>query len=258
MERNYGYGRNNSYLNRYASKKTKNKKGLKNIDKDMINRIANQFIVSAVISLLIVVLSNFSSPFVDKIIVGAKWIAGTDYDFKAAASSIKTKLIPEIDSKLKGISGTAGSLLGKGQAVDTSSGSTSDMIMPVDGQITSVFGTRVDPISNEGNEQHKGIDIAGEKGAPIKAALDGVVIKIGENNSIGRSVRVKHDNGLETLYGHCSEILVNENQMVKQGEYIAKVGDTGLVTAAHLHFEVIKDGKQVDPLSILQGVKELK
>jgi murein DD-endopeptidase MepM/ murein hydrolase activator NlpD len=131
------------------------------------------------------------------------------------------------------------------------------MIMPIDGQVTSEFGMRMDPISNE-NAQHNGIDIAGEIGTPIKAAMDGIVVKVEESKTMGRSIRLSHGNGLETVYGHCSEILMDENQAVKQGDFIAKVGDTGLVTSAHLHFEVIKDGMQIDPMSIVESVKQPK
>ncbi len=62
---------------------------------------------------------------------------------------------------------------------------------------------------------------------------------------------IKHQDGFKTLYAHCSEILVNKGDKVKKGDYIAKVGDTGQVTSAHLHFEVTKDGELVDPASVI-------
>lgn len=257
VERNYGYTRNNSYLNRYTSKKSKTRKGMGKFDKKTVERLVNQLIVSAVICLVIIIISNFQGALINKLMGGIGWVVGSNYDFKNAAATVRSSFVPGFDNKLEDVSGTVNGLFGKTDAVDVSASNVSVMIMPVDGKITSGFGRREDPISHKMAE-HYGIDIAGEKGTPIKAAMDGVVVKIEENKTMGRAVTLKHSGGLETLYGHCSEILVDEDQNVKQGDYIAKVGDTGEVTSAHLHFEVRQDGKAIDPLSIFEGVKEPK
>ena len=145
--------------------------------------------------------------------------------------------------------------MNNGEAVYTGA---SVMIMPVNGTITSNFGEREKPSEAGVNELHTGLDIAGDEGTPIKAALDGIVSKLEENNTLGRAVIIKHANGIETLYGHCSEILVTENDTVRQGDYIAKIGHTGNATAPHIHFEVLINGKPVDPLSVIGGIYEQK
>lgn len=252
MERNFGYNRNNSYLNRYSSKRPRQNRGKGKLDKKTTERIANQFIASAIICLIVITLSNFDNGVVNKIVNGARWVVGSDYDFKTAAANIKGA-IPGMNN----LPGTVDSLMGKKESVDVLSSNSSLMILPVEGTITSVFGTRKDPITQD-TAEHYGIDIAGEIGVPIKAAMDGRVVKIEESRSLGRSVTLQHSDGIETVYGHCSEILVDENQRVEKGDYIAKVGDTGEVTSAHLHFEVRRDGKPIDPLSMIEGEKELK
>lgn len=256
MERNFGYNRNNSYLNRYSPKKPRQNKGTGKFDRKRIEKIANQLIVSGIICLIVITLSNFDNQFINKVVHGARWVVVTDYDFKAAAANLQA-MIPGIGSNLNNLPGTVDSLMGKTDTVDVMSSGASLMIMPVDGIITSGFGTRQDPITQK-TAEHWGIDIDGEIGEPIKAAMEGTVVKIEESKSLGRSVILKHSDGIETLYGHCSEILVDENQTVEKGDYIAKVGDTGEVTSAHLHFEVRRDGKLIDPLSMMEGIKELK
>lgn len=250
IEKNYSYSRNNNYLSRYNSKKSKAKGIFRKPDRKTIEKTANQLIASTIIALIIIVAANFNNPFIVKAVDSVKWVVVTNYDFSAAANNI----IPSISNIVTGIS----SKINGEDAVDVSSNSVSIMIIPVDGKITSGFGTREDPINIGKKEQHNGIDIDGVDGTPIKCALDGTVTKIEESDTLGRVVRVKHSDGLETLYGHCSEILVDENQTVKQGEIIAKIGHTGNVTAPHLHFEVIKDSKGIDPLSVIGGSVEAR
>lgn len=256
MEKNYGYNRNNSYLSRYNAHRSKTNKG-RNIDQKTITRVANQFIVSLSICLVVIILANFNGTFPEKVIGGVKWVVGTDYDFKKTVNSIKNTYVSGINDKIKSLQEGRDNLLGQTDAVDASSGSVSLMVMPVEGTITSPFGMRNDPITNKQGE-HAGIDIAGDKGTPIMAAMDGIVTKIQETSTLGRSVTLVHSGGIETIYGHCSEILVDENQVVKQGDYIAKVGDTGVVTAPHLHFEVRRDGVPIDPMELMPGVMEHK
>lgn len=253
-ERNYGYNKSNSYLNRYTSKHPKNNKLIKKPDKKTIEKIFNQFIISSVIALLIIIIANFKEPFIVKAIDSVKWAVGSNYDFKTAVNDI----IPVIGSRINEISISINGLFNNDAAIETSSQAVSIMIIPVDGKITSGFGMREDPINSGKQEEHTGIDIDGAEGTPIGCALDGVVVKVEENETMGRTVRIKHLNGLETIYGHCSEILVDENKSVKQGDYIAKIGHTGVVTAPHLHFEVLREGVPVDPLSVIGGIVEAR
>lgn len=117
-----------------------------------------------------------------------------------------------------------------------------------DHNITSRFGTRVDPISGE-VKTHGGTDIAAPLGTPILAAADGVVVAATWNNTSGYYVRIKHDDTYSTLYAHCSVLYVTVGQEVKQGQVIADCGSTGYSTGPHLHFEVIQNGVRVDALN---------
>lgn len=119
--------------------------------------------------------------------------------------------------------------------------------LTVDGTITSYFGTRSDPITDE-ISTHGGTDIAAPQGTPILAAADGTVVAATWHNGYGYYVKIKHNNTYSTLYGHCSELHVSTGQKVKQGQLIAKVGSTGYSTGPHLHYEVIQNGVRVDAL----------
>lgn len=137
-------------------------------------------------------------------------------------------------------------------AVKKSQSKTQKMIFPVeDGRYTSYFGERTDPIS-EGNDYHKGLDIGADEGDKIRAVYDGVVISVGEDSRSGKYVFLEHKNGQVTFYCHCSEILVTEGLVIRQGETIALVGSTGYSTGPHLHFEVRVDGESIDPLPLLE------
>jgi murein DD-endopeptidase MepM/ murein hydrolase activator NlpD len=118
---------------------------------------------------------------------------------------------------------------------------------PVAGRITSPFGYRVHPILGV-RKMHTGVDIAAAKGTPIHAAASGAVVSAGWVRGYGNCIVLDHGGGLGTLYGHCSKLAVSAGQSVKAGEVIGYVGMTGLATGPHLHFEVIKNGRQVDPL----------
>ena len=126
--------------------------------------------------------------------------------------------------------------------------SVNNYIWPVDGYITSHFGERETTI---GSPNHKGIDIGGSSGQSIYASDGGYVIFSGEDNAYGLVVRIRHDNGDITLYSHCSRLLVKAEERVWQGQEIALMGDTGVSTGMHLHFELIIEGVNVDPLIYL-------
>lgn len=120
---------------------------------------------------------------------------------------------------------------------------------PVSGSITSGFGYR-DDVGDVGSSYHQGIDIGASEGTPVGAAGAGTVIQAGWNGGYGNSITIDHGNGLETLYGHLSEILVSVGDLVSQLQTIGLVGSTGNSTGPHLHFSVIQNGEMVDPSSI--------
>jgi murein DD-endopeptidase MepM/ murein hydrolase activator NlpD len=121
-------------------------------------------------------------------------------------------------------------------------------LRPVSGSIVSGFGYRRHPILG-GVRFHYGVDIAAPFGTTIRAAADGVVVFAGWRRAYGNTVIIDHGNGLATLYAHCSELLVSEGAVVRQGQPIARVGSTGLATGPHLHFEVRRYGEPVNPLT---------
>jgi murein DD-endopeptidase MepM/ murein hydrolase activator NlpD len=124
-------------------------------------------------------------------------------------------------------------------------------IWPVSGPITSPFGYRTDPVTG-GQEYHSGLDIGASCGTPIKAAGTGVIISAGFNSGgYGNMTLINHGNGLSTLYGHQSSIIVTAGQSVTQGQLIGYVGSTGKSTGCHLHFEVRVNGNPVDPSGYL-------
>jgi murein DD-endopeptidase MepM/ murein hydrolase activator NlpD len=118
-------------------------------------------------------------------------------------------------------------------------------ILPVDGWITRSFSKDTD------SSEHKGVDFAATLGASIKATAPGFVDEIKNDPYLGLLITVNHENGFKTKYGHCSQILINEHNYVKRGQTIALVGNTGRSTAPHLHYELIKDGVNVDPMKLL-------
>ena len=124
------------------------------------------------------------------------------------------------------------------------------IIAPVEGVITSDFAYRFHPVSGE-SDFHTGMDIAAEEGRNILAALPGEVVEVGESEIYGNYIVLQHADNLQTSYAHCSEVIAGEGMWVRQGERIAKVGQTGLVTGPHLHFSVVVDETYTDPAWVL-------
>lgn len=117
---------------------------------------------------------------------------------------------------------------------------------PVSGEIVSAFGYRWHPILNE-NRMHNGIDISASEGSPVRAALGGVVVEAAVEPELGNVVRLRHADGITTVYGHLKDVYVREQDHVKIGLIIGSVGKTGLAQAPHLHFEVWQGEKARDP-----------
>jgi YD repeat-containing protein len=118
------------------------------------------------------------------------------------------------------------------------------------GFISSYFGERADPF--DGLEAfHKGVDFAGSAGSPVTSVAAGVVTWAGERTGYGKLVEINHGDGFTTRYAHNERTLVTVGQTVKRGESIALMGSTGRSTGPHVHFEVLRNGRQVDPLSFI-------
>ncbi len=117
---------------------------------------------------------------------------------------------------------------------------------PLEGEITSVYGERVHPITNV-KTTHNGIDIAGRKGETIISAAPGTVIRTGCDDFSGNYVQIKHNDAYDTTYAHLDKISVVEGEVVDGNTKIGEVGETGLATGPHLHLEVQINGERTDP-----------
>ncbi len=120
---------------------------------------------------------------------------------------------------------------------------------PVSGRMSSGYGMRRHPILGY-RRMHAGIDFAARYGSPIYAATDGVVDYAGRHGGHGNYVRIKHGNGLATGYAHMSRIAARSGQRVRRGQVIGYVGSSGLSTGPHLHYELYRNGRTVNPLSV--------
>jgi murein DD-endopeptidase MepM/ murein hydrolase activator NlpD len=118
-----------------------------------------------------------------------------------------------------------------------------------DGRLTSGFGSRFHPILGY-VRFHDGVDLAASAGTPIVAAADGRVVGAGWRGGYGQEVQIAHAGGVQTLYGHMSRIAAHAGELVHKGQVIGYVGSTGLSTGPHLHFEVTKNGRPVNPMSV--------
>ena len=115
-------------------------------------------------------------------------------------------------------------------------------------RVTSKFGMRDHPVTKQPDSMHQGVDLAGKVGDPVHATGDGTVTIPSEDpRGYGKWVIVNHADGLQTYYAHLSEITVKQGDQVKAGSNIGKVGNTGMSTGPHLHYQVMKNGKAVDP-----------
>jgi len=119
-----------------------------------------------------------------------------------------------------------------------------------EGHISSYFGERQDPFNGH-QAFHKGIDFASPEGSDVVAVAAGVVTFAGEKAGYGNLVEVSHGNGLVTRYGHNQALAVGVGRTVARGDTLAYVGSTGRSTGPHVHFEVLKDGRQIDPLTFI-------
>ena len=119
---------------------------------------------------------------------------------------------------------------------------------PVSGRISSTFGFRVHPILRF-LRPHQGVDFAASWGTPVRAAADGQVVAAGWRGGYGRRVQLHHADGLATSYSHLSDIAARPGSWVRRGQIVGHVGASGLATGPHLHFEIMRSGRRIDPLT---------
>ncbi len=119
-------------------------------------------------------------------------------------------------------------------------------IWPAEGYYVSDFGARIDPFTGA-VRYHEGVDIAERSGTPIYAPADGVVTFCGWTSGYGLEVIVRHTPRLSTRFAHCSSVCVTVGQTVRRGDLLSRMGMTGRAVGPHLHYEVLRDGSQIDP-----------
>ena len=125
--------------------------------------------------------------------------------------------------------------------------------MPVKGYISSGFGGRLHPISGK-YKGHQGVDIPGKTGTKIKAVASGVVVASKRISGYGNMVEVKHADGYSTLYAHNKKNIVKVGDIIEKGDSVALLGNTGRSTGSHVHFEVRKHGKAVNPMRYINAI----
>ncbi len=123
-------------------------------------------------------------------------------------------------------------------------------IWPVSGWLTSRYGNRRDPFTG-GADFHPGLDLSADYGQPVHATADGTIVVAERSGSYGNLVEIDHGYGIVTRYGHLSRFKAMAGQQVHRGDIIGFVGSTGRSTSAHLHYEILLNGKLTDPLRLL-------
>lgn len=120
-----------------------------------------------------------------------------------------------------------------------------------DGWISSYYGNRVDPFNGK-KAFHSGLDFAAKEGSEVMAAAEGIVSWHGKRGGYGEMIEIDHGNGYQTRYAHNKELTVGLGERVKKGQTIAKVGSTGRSTGPHVHFEVLRDGRTINPYNFVK------
>jgi murein DD-endopeptidase MepM/ murein hydrolase activator NlpD len=187
-------------------------------------------------------------------------IGGPDYSYIQSV----TYLDPETKNKVLSLHQDSGKLLRQArlqrdvyEGIVANLEDASDLqrhtpsLRPVNvGFVSSYFGRRMDPISGR-RSVHRGIDFSARKGTPVIAPADGVVTFSGRWKTYGNVVEISHGYGFVTRYAHLEKQLVRKGQKVKRGDVIARVGSSGKSTFSHLHYEVVDDGRRVNPQSYI-------
>ena len=172
-------------------------------------------------------------------------------ELNASSAQVSAMLKERQAARAAAAAAAAQTSAGQGQgASDNWVQGTGQLGWPVSGEITSPYGYRVHPIWGT-TIYHSGIDIGVDEGTPVHAADGGVVVWSGWMGGYGYAVVIDHGNGLSTLYGHNSELAVDEGQSVAKGQVISYAGSTGNSTGPHVHFEVRVNGDPVDPMGYL-------
>lgn len=181
---------------------------------------------------------------------GDEWLIPNIRGFAVKSTKEKISAEYKVDiNKIVSVPGKAGLFLipdGKIPADQRDFMTLRAFIRPVDAPMSSPFGMRKDPFTDK-SRMHKGIDLATPIGTKVKASATGIIQFAGIKGGYGKVIIINHKNGYQTIYGHLDSFLVQKGDRVKQGQFIARSGNTGRSTGPHLHFEVIRDGSPQKP-----------
>ena len=176
---------------------------------------------------------------------------------RAGLFMIDKSVIVDFTNLIKQIDWFSSSLVSAQKNKELKNDTLTSLLCPVLGTITSFFGIRTDPLY-EGSENHCGVDIAGPLWSPVIGVADGFVVFAGWNHQYGNLVVIDHGNrGIQTIYAHLQKISVRKNDPIVAGQRIGYLGSTGKSTGPHLHYEVRKSGKPVNPISYLLSQSEI-
>lgn len=203
-------------------------------DKSFFDKLLLQIFTSLIILAFILLVNSINMNIAKNFTLGIKKVINWKVDFQSVMDVIEGAKILQKGNELEE------------NAPTLPVSNNSLFIMPIEGEITSEFGQRVHPVFNTVRE-HNGIDISGEYGDKIKASMAGIVAETGEDPTLGKYIWIVNGE-YKTLYAHCSKIIAQKNQRIKQGDIIAEVGDTGLASGVHLHFEIWENDMPVNPL----------
>lgn len=210
-------------------------------DKNFLDKLLMQIFISLIILAFILLINSINIGIAKDFTIGVKKVINWRVDIQGVMKVIEGFNLTEDKEQLK-------------EDIEAPSlpvSSNKVFIMPLGGEITSEFGERVHPVFNT-VIVHNGIDIAGEYGDKIIASMEGIVSEVGEDPTLGKYIRITNGE-YKTLYAHCSKIIVQKSQKVEQGDIIAEVGDTGLSSGTHLHFEIWENDLPVNPLDKLNN-----
>ncbi len=270
----------NTYRKKRYSKNSAYMRGRRNKKEDDFSKnVVQQIIICGMIFLIILGLKNVNTPITNTLTNQIKTVLGYTVDVNNAYKSVETfagnvGLLSANRDNIQQEEVNEVSQVSNEQPTQTSNNSldgqlsfdeleqptvkaqnniikiNQEIIPPLDGIVTSTFGTRKHPLY-EKELFHYGIDIDGKKGEEILAAISGEVIETGNDDSYGKYIRLSHEEEIDTLYAHCDVISVKKGQRVQKGEVIGKVGNSGAVLGEHLHFEIWKNDMALDPMQYI-------
>lgn len=181
--------------------------------------------------------------------------SGSNNMYSAPAGPPASVVLNPLLANALGVSGSSNApkaVMGANQQV-TNAGQSEGWINPVSGRRTSSYGMRFHPIYKE-NRMHHGVDVAAKTGTPVGATRSGKVVFAGTKRGYGNTVEIDHGNGYVSRYAHLSSIDVEVGDTVSSNQRVGGVGSTGGSTGPHLHFEILKNGRSVDPDKIVSNI----